>query len=82
MTTQVFAKVHYGVLDIPGFFTKLHDFIGHFQLQQSIEESWTKTFQIWFWTDKVDIKEGELRQVDIECLRKEDGSLEFKINKF
>jgi hypothetical protein len=80
--TRVFAKISYGVFNIPGFFDQFHQFVGPFQIEQTIQESLDKCFRIWFFTDKVEIKEHELRQVEIMCNQIENSKIEFRINKF
>lgn len=79
--SHVFAKCHYGVLDIPGFFSQLHKYLGHFQIEQSIEDSHNQCFSIWFYTDKVEIKEGESRQIDLMATQNDDKSITFQIEK-
>jgi hypothetical protein len=79
---RVFVDVSYEVFNMPGFFTELYKFIGTFQLEQSIQQSLDKCFRIWFYTDKIEINEGELRQVNITVLNKENNELEFKIEKY
>jgi hypothetical protein len=81
---RVFVSVSYEVFTINEglFFTSFHKFIGNFQIEQTIEESLNKEFRIWFYTDAVEIAEGERRQVDITVTRADDGKLNFHIQKF
>ena len=80
--THVFVKVTYEVFNIQGFFTELKKFLGHFQIEQTIGESHIGVFRMWFWTDKVEIKEGEIRQVDILCHYEKEYPLRFEIKKW
>lgn len=77
----VFCDISYGVFDLGGFFKQFHDFVGCFQIEQSIEQSLNNTFRLWFWTDKVKVEEGKSRQVVIECKRNPEGLLYFTIEK-
>lgn len=77
----VFCDVSYGVFDTPNFFKQFHDFVGYFQLEQSIEQSLNKAFRLWFWTDKVQIEGGKSRQVMITCTNNKEGLLYFTIEK-
>lgn len=80
---RVFARVSYSVFDMPGFFTQFHKFIGEFQLEQTIEESINNQFRIWFWTDEVEINEGQSRQVSIEATANKGAfNIAFKISKY
>lgn len=78
---RVFVNVSYEVFNIPGFFDEFHKFVGPFQIEQTIQQSIDKCFTIWFFTDRVEIKEGQLRQVEILCRRMENQDLSFEINK-
>jgi len=80
--TRVFVDITYECLDIPELFRQLRKFIGEFQVEQSIEQSHIRVMRFWFYTDKVEIKEGERRQVDISCKRIDDSDeFEFTMAK-
>lgn len=76
--TRVFVKVSYEVFNLTGFFTAFHKFVGPFRIEQTEQESIDKMFAIWFYAD-LDIKEGESRQVGVDCTRHSDDNFEFKI---
>ncbi len=79
---KVFVDITYSVLDIPGMFKQLRDFIGEIQVEQSVEQSIIGVMRFWFYTDKIEIKEGELRQVEITAKRIDDSDrFEFTIEK-
>jgi hypothetical protein len=77
----VFCDISYGVFDMGGFFKQFHDFVGYFQIEQSIEQSLNNSFRLWFWTDKVKVEEGKSRQVVIECKNNKEGLIYFTIEK-
>lgn len=79
--TQVYATVSYHVFEEYKFFDQLYSFIGHFQIEQTVEESWRKCFKIWFWTNKIEIKEGEKREVIITAKRNKENLLYFELSK-
>ena len=43
----------------------LSAYIGEFQIEQSVEQSLNKIIRVWFYTDKVKIEEGNIRQVEL-----------------
>lgn len=67
--SQVFAIVSYDIFNMPGFFSQFYDYVGHFQIQQSIQQSYNKVFELWFYTDEISIMEGDSRAVEISCTR-------------
>jgi hypothetical protein len=79
---QVYIRATYDVVQFNGFWRQLRRFIGHFRIeQQTMQESHEGLITISFYTDKVNSKEGELRQVDLECKSNARGSWYFtKIN--
>lgn len=82
--TRVFFRMHYSVLDILPFFIER---FGNVQIQQTIEQSYNNVFDVWFYTDEVEMKEGELRQVEVIATESKEGSLgsslvyKFEVNK-
>lgn len=76
--TQVFARVSYDVL-FDRLFKSLSNYIGHFKIEQTMQQSHDKVFDIWFYTDAVQIPEGKSRQVEIECTSQPNGEFTFKI---
>lgn len=76
---NVFCKISYECFELPGFFKKLTDFIGHFRIeQQTVTESFDRVITISFCTNKIQVKEGESRQVDLIAENKPDGTWQFK----
>lgn len=76
---NVFSKISYQCFQLPGFFEKLSAFVGHFRIeQQTVSESYDGVVTISFYTDKVDIIEGDSRQVDLIAENKPDGTWDFK----
>lgn len=82
--TRVFLRMHYGALNILPFFIER---FGNIQIQQTIEQSYNNVFDVWFYTDEVEIKEGEVRQVDVIATESKEGSFgsspvyKFEVNK-
>jgi hypothetical protein len=75
---QVYIKAYYSILELPNFWRKLKRFLGEFRIeQQSMEDSIRGIITISFHTDKVEIPEGEDRQVILECRSNERGSWYF-----
>ena len=77
--TLVFVKISLGVVDeFKGFFAKLKEFIGDFRIEgQDVYDVDKKVIKVSFYTDKIEIKEGESRQVEIHAASSPDGSWEF-----
>lgn len=80
----VFIKVSYDILEMPNFFRKLKRFVGYFRIEsQDFNDSLNGVITISFSTNKVKIKEGGSRQVDIEAKSNSRGSWYFtSINSY
>lgn len=66
----VYFKCTYDILGMPDFFEKLKEFVGHFRIEpQQVDDSYRGIVTISFFTDKVEVKEGEYAQVDLEINR-------------
>lgn len=79
--TQVFVRINYSILEMPELFKQLSKFIGHFQIQQTVDQSYKNVCELWFFTDKVEIEPGKSRQVEITVINKEPNVYEFEIEK-
>lgn len=79
--TQVFVRINYDILEMPELFKKLREFIGHFQIQQTIDQSHDNVCDFWFFTDKVEIESGKSRQVEITVINKGPSIYEFEMQK-
>ena len=79
--SHVFVRIDYSILFIPDLFEALTKFIGYFQFTQTIEQSHNTTVDLWFYTDKVKLIEGETRQVEILVTKAIGGKgFDFSIN--
>lgn len=76
---QVYVRVSLDVIDeMKGFFSKLKAFVGDFYIMaQTPSDMRMRTVKILFHTDKVEIKEGDDKQVEIMAMNNEDGTWEF-----
>lgn len=76
---NVFVKIRLDLPDsLPGFWRKLKRFLGYYRIEaQDVYDADCNRITISFFTDKVEIKEGELRQVEIVAKRNKRGSWYF-----
>lgn len=81
--TKVFVRVSYGVIEMPGMFKALCDFIGDHHIEQTNIQGIgpNRSLDIWFYTDAVTINEGQTRQVEITC-KDNDGVYSFELSNY
>lgn len=82
MSDHVFVRIHYSIIEEPGLFKALKDYIGFFQIQQTIEQAHREEMDLWFYTDKVKIEDGKTRQVDITAMKNAEGCIDFTMSTF
>jgi hypothetical protein len=83
MSQLVYIKVSFSVLGMPDFFRKLKRYVGWYRIEaQDTYDIEREIVAISFYTDKVKIKEGKSRQVDIEAKSNNKGSWYFTSIKY
>jgi hypothetical protein len=75
----VYAKIQYDLIDTtPNFFAKLKRYVGLFRVEaQDIHDYLNGVMTVSFYTNKVEIKDGESALVHLEAKRNKRGSWYF-----